>query len=91
MRQSALGGPAVPADVQGGWGGDEASDLCLQVAVLGGAEEAAVGHRLEDVELGLDAGGTELAVHAHGVGEEEVACAALEERGRERRDVAEQR
>ena len=73
-------------------GGDEAPHLLGQLAVFRRAEEPTVGHRLEHVELGVDSGAAELAVHAHGVGQEEVTRSGLEERGRERRgEVAEQR
>ena len=72
--------------------GDEGADLLLQLQVLRRAEEAAVGHGLEDVEVDLDAGGAEPPVHSYRVREEQVARARLEEGGREgRREVPEQR
>ena len=65
--------------------GDEAAHLRAELVVFRRAEEPAVRHRLEDVQLGVDAGGAQLAVHAHRVREEEVARAGLEQRRRERR------
>ena len=71
--------------------GDERPRLDADLGVFGRAEEPAVRHRLPHVELGLDVRGAQLPVHAHGVGEEQVARARLEERGRELAHVAEQR
>lgn len=49
----------------------EAADLAAQVVVLRRAAEAAVGHALADVQLGLHAGVAQLGVHAGRVRQEE--------------------
>src|SRR4029077_2635773 len=56
---------------------DEATDLARQLFVFRRAEEAAVRHRLEHVQLGIDTCRPELPVHAHRVGEEEVPRSRL--------------
>src|SRR5579875_3687786 len=84
--------PAAGSPVVGTVLVEEAPELPTHLGVLRRAPtEAAVGHRLEDVELRVDPGCTELAVHPHGVGQEEVPGAGLEEGGREAREVGEQR
>src|SRR5262245_29111636 len=82
-RSAGLPLPAVPVE--------EPADLGPEVLVLGRAVEAGVRHGLEDVQVGVDPGGTQLSVHPHGVGQEQVAGARLEERRREAGQVGEQR
>ena len=61
------------------------------VGVFGCVVEPAVGHCLPHVQFRLDVRGAQGAVHAHRVGEEQVAGTRLQQRGRKLAHVAEQR
>ena len=70
---------------------DEPGQFAAHVFILRSAgEEAAVRHSLEHVEFGGNPGRAQLAMHAHRVGQEQVARARLQQRGRKARQIAEQ-
>jgi hypothetical protein len=48
-----------------------------------------MGHRLEDVKLGRNAGLPQRAMHAHSVGEEKIAGPGLQQRRRQAGKVTE--
>ena len=70
---------------------DEAAELVGDLLVLRRAEEPTVRHRFPHVQLGVHTCVAQSPVHAHGVGEEQVARARLQERGWEPGEVAEER
>src|SRR4051812_30778985 len=65
-------GPTCCADLRREVRGEEPSHFRGQLGVFRRAEEPAVGHGLEHVQLRLHARGAQLAVQPHRVGEEEV-------------------
>ena len=58
--------------------GKETSELRPELLVLGGeSTEVAMGHGFPDMQFRLHPGGPQGAMHAHGIGEEQIAGAGL--------------
>ncbi len=58
-------------------GGKEATEFFGQFVVFWGAEEPSVRHRLEDMQLRIDAARAKLSVHPNGIGQEKVTGSGL--------------